>query len=85
MKQMRRRPHHPGAPASAEPDQASLPLRADPAKAALVGTVVLFALLALPGSVILLAAAFVISVARDRVARLRSGRPVGPATSPRSR
>jgi hypothetical protein len=78
---MRRRPHHP----SAEPDQASLPLRANPAKGALVGTVVLFALLALPGSVILLVAAFVISVVRDRVARRRSGRRVGPATFPGSR
>jgi len=52
--------------AGREPNRASLPLRADPAAGALIGTVVLFGLLALPGSLILvLIVGVVIGIARS--------------------
>jgi hypothetical protein len=52
--------------AGREPNQASFPLRADPAAVALIGTVVLFGLLALPGSLILvLIVGLVIGIARS--------------------
>ena len=45
---------------------AMLPLRADPAAGALIGTVLVFGLLMLPGSlVVLLIGAFVIAIARS--------------------
>ena len=77
MKQIGRQPHDPNAPVISEQDQAPLPLRADPTRAALVGTVVLFALLTLPASLILVAAVFVLSIARNRGPLRRSVSRVG--------
>ena len=58
------------AEAGIEQNQASLPLSADPAAVALIGTVVLFGLLMLPGSLILvLIVGHMIGIARSMRSR----------------